>query len=729
VTLGPENPQSACDREVKEYLLRRLCTLRKLGTMKYKRSLHNVLVPVLKVLGLAGLPKGLKTLIRLANKDYGSWLHTLIKNHGKYQAAKQAKYVFSVAKRVSLGLHPLPQSGVMWYKSSKSGMPRRLYRVERLLVSKKWWRKKIGLTILSTFRLINHPPTIDVSSRLSPSKYTYSWREWVEAHRDVCKKYRLDRIGPSSKMSKTIDPWIGSKGPYGLISIEGAPLDAYILTETQRGRRLLRHVFNIRSWCDPTFDWIEYISKLSEFSIFTQLKPSEGKEIFARFVFLSEGGGKTRGVTPVNYHIQSALLPLHNFFMEMLRRIDRDCSFDEAKGLSLVADWSRCNLLMDSIDLSDATDRFPLHLMRRTVEFYCGMKVADSWFELMRIPISFREPFVMTKSFRVGAPMGLYALWPVYTLTHHVMVRVAVRRTFTDHRTFFTRYVIRGDDIVIADPKVSSSYVALANELDLPFSQQKTLSASRDGAGVAEFSKHLFQCGRDIGPIGIKSVVATTDYEPMCLVDLLPEILKLVKTVRTTRDVTLPQFAQVLLHGRFRNKVGVVIRYLQFPWNLKLHQKFYDAGLEILPVSDLVMSKERVRSAIYALLTVEIHKKLTLEVDDRLELAARRAVPGDSLFEKFQRAKFKQSSVLGTRCASLKEELSSLPVELVYDEGSSRIFPVSRVLSILRELEGYEKVFRRSRKTVRRLFLSEFSTDLVDALRWSSRPEGGFFSL
>lgn len=59
-------------------------------------------------------------------------------------------------------------------------------------------------------------------------------------------------------------------------------------------------------------------------------------------------------------------------------------------------------------------------------------------------------------SFR-GQLLGFYGSWPVFTLTHHMLVWYAAWRIRPGVK--FLDYALLGDDNVIADPVVAKSYL------------------------------------------------------------------------------------------------------------------------------------------------------------------------------------------------------------------------------------------------------------------------------
>ena len=68
--------------------------------------------------------------------------------------------------------------------------------------------------------------------------------------------------------------------------------------------------------------------------------------------------------------------------------------------------------------------------------------------------------------------MGAYSSWAAMALTHHFIIQLAAYRV--GHRRMFQAYVVLGDDVVIADPRVSGSYRELLTLCGMTVSEAKT---------------------------------------------------------------------------------------------------------------------------------------------------------------------------------------------------------------------------------------------------------------
>jgi hypothetical protein len=71
--------------------------------------------------------------------------------------------------------------------------------------------------------------------------------------------------------------------------------------------------------------------------------------------------GKTRVIAILDYFSQTALKPFHEYLFRLLRKIPQDCTFDQGSFVESVRNWK--DPVYYSVDLTAATDRFPIELI------------------------------------------------------------------------------------------------------------------------------------------------------------------------------------------------------------------------------------------------------------------------------------------------------------------------------------------------------------------------------
>jgi hypothetical protein len=97
---------------------------------------------------------------------------------------------------------------------------------------------------------------------------------------------------------------------------------------------------------------------------------------YFRFYFPNSGGllrklsyfpdkeGKVRVIGILDYFSQSVLRVLHLYLYKVLRKIPQDYTFDQGRFLNTIKDWDE----FYSIDLSNATDRFPIKVISQVLK-------------------------------------------------------------------------------------------------------------------------------------------------------------------------------------------------------------------------------------------------------------------------------------------------------------------------------------------------------------------------
>lgn len=158
-----------------------------------------------------------------------------------------------------------------------------------------------------------------------------------------------------------------------------------------------------------------------------------------------------------------------------------------------------------SMDLTAATDRFPVETQRVILEHLVGSKeYADAWKRVM-VDKPFANPWGEPVKYLAGQPMGAYSSWAMFALSHHLTVRTAAMRAGFSPVTF-KDYVLLGDDVVIANQKVSEKYQELMEEMGVELSPSKT-HVSPD---TYEFAKRWYQAGSEISGIQLRAFTGLT---------------------------------------------------------------------------------------------------------------------------------------------------------------------------------------------------------------------------
>lgn len=127
----------------------------------------------------------------------------------------------------------------------------------------------------------------------------------------------------------------------------------------------------------------------------------------SRLAYFSDKEGKTRVVAIVDYLSQTVLKNLHLYLFKVLKKIPQDCTFDQGSFIEKIKDWD----YYCSVDLSSATDRFPISLIAGVLKGHLPSFYVDAW-ETVMVDRLFtfkgksKEYAVM---YSVGNPMGAYS--------------------------------------------------------------------------------------------------------------------------------------------------------------------------------------------------------------------------------------------------------------------------------------------------------------------------------
>jgi hypothetical protein len=424
----------------------------------------------------------LAPLLKVDRKDvlkswnaYSSVFDKHLRHRGKHDTARIYKELFQMAVNISVGLSVTP---LRFTKSNKEGVPRQLFPVLHLLRGGTN-EKRLGLTICRIYTLIRLKPDLNVDAIVKPSNSEVS-----ETLLDTFNSFIKGIIKPRDAPEATFDFNFGARsGPNGPAVIS-AHYDAHGLKLHglyDAWKVLANATYSpLRGSLESCLRWV-----LPE-----GIQPKVGK-----VAFISEKGGKTRPVAMVDFWSQQVLKTFHQDIVKQMIKLMgvTDSTMDQSTAFKRAMSESRGKKTF-SYDLKSATDRFPFKLQKAVFQSFYGKKFADSWEILMLRPFYVSELKSEIKWAR-GQPLGSYSSWPIFTLTHHLIIRFAAK----DHS--FSEYQVLGDDVIIWNEKVATAYKDLLTELDVEISLGKSLVSLDINHTFGEFAKRIFLNGEEISPI------------------------------------------------------------------------------------------------------------------------------------------------------------------------------------------------------------------------------------
>nr|UJQ92534.1 MAG: putative RNA-dependent RNA polymerase [Mitoviridae sp.] len=288
-----------------------------------------------------------------------------------------------------------------------------------------------------------------------------------------------------------------------------------------------------------------------------------------RFGLKIEPAGKVRVFAIGNPILQNLIRPLHDWVMDLLKSLPTDGTYNQLAPLRRL----KGHMILYSYDLKSATDLLPAVISRDMLFALFGREVAESWYEIMSMTC-FRSPERLQTAgrgkrhrFTRGQPLGFYSSWPVFTLTHHLIVWLAAYRVYPGKK--FLDYAILGDDIVIADRKVALEYRKIMGEAQAVISLEKTLVSS---SGACEFAKRfLVRAGSvDLSPVSVACIRLASGFTPPGL------FLQLgVRDLRTTIR---------LKGGGYRVYNSTSFKKLSRRWRRHLLSMYSPSGIFPLPL-------------------------------------------------------------------------------------------------------------------------------------------------
>lgn len=197
--------------------------------------------------------------------------------------------------------------------------------------------------------------------------------------------------------------------------------------------------------------------------------------------FIQEGGCKARVVAVPNAWCQWLFQPLHRLLDNLVKRLPNSSVHDQNAGGYFLKEYLSRGVYC--FDLSSATDRFPLPLQQSVLR---GLHL-DRWAEAMGEMSQGRWSMTTTffegeVSYGAGQPMGLYGSFPLFHLTHWILLLWIERLTLGKKFRFKDlHFYVLGDDVVITDRMVARNYARVLDHLGVPTSPTKTIQSDRVG--------------------------------------------------------------------------------------------------------------------------------------------------------------------------------------------------------------------------------------------------------
>lgn len=192
-----------------------------------------------------------------------------------------------------------------------------------------------------------------------------------------------------------------------------------------------------------------------------------------RVGLIQEPGYKLRAIANPGRVFQRVLEPLGDSIYSLLTHMPWDCTFSQEKALPFLQSSLAAGRTVSSIDLTGATDYFPLLLQEEVLRwlFPNDPLLMDLFHEVCTG--TWLMPGYGHLSWTKGQPLGLYPSFGSFALTHGLLLLGILGKEY-NHEFF-----ILGDDVVILDTRLANKYMHILSILGCPYSDSKTIKSAQ----------------------------------------------------------------------------------------------------------------------------------------------------------------------------------------------------------------------------------------------------------
>jgi len=213
------------------------------------------------------------------------------------------------------------------------------------------------------------------------------------------------------------------------------------------------------------------------FGIFHQKRVLDPWQIIGgKIAFLQEPGGKLRSVASPFLAYQLALRHFGKRVYELARHLPWDCTHDQSVPIPVLQEHLKMGKTVHSVDLSSATDYFPLEVQVTLMRSLFGNLPDISLFEILS-KSTWSSPIGAVRWTR-GQPLGLYPSFAVFTVSHGLLL------WYLNGCQHGEKFFVLGDDVVILDDDLYHRYIAVLQKWGCPYSREKSLSSNH----ICEFA-------------------------------------------------------------------------------------------------------------------------------------------------------------------------------------------------------------------------------------------------
>nr|QDH87281.1 MAG: RNA-dependent RNA polymerase [Mitovirus sp.] len=362
--------------------------------------------------------------VDMHTKQYVDHIISLITNTGIINTIKRIKLYRLCVTKYLCG-QPLDKVPMV-IGLTRSGFPKQIKGMKALIDSGKTSSIRFVLTLLGLSRALKAEGTVSYASITDPQVINESTLKAIEDFIPIfIQDNNLDIYeGSWNKMDSNLST---KAGPHGLAtwtswkSVFYLPEHLILSIKEFGGQELYEFITSIRSNFDIRImekffnlkDTIKVGSKDPNAKKVKTFKAFKSTTDIRKLSIVHDPELKERVIAILDWFSQESLRPFHNYCFSLLRSMKQDRTFTQDP---IITDKLEKHSY-HSLDLSAATDRFPIRLQKSLVEHLTGSAAKAQAWETILTSIPYRTPEGDYIKYNVGQPMGAYSSWAVFTLS------------------------------------------------------------------------------------------------------------------------------------------------------------------------------------------------------------------------------------------------------------------------------------------------------------------------
>jgi len=274
----------------------------------------------------------------------------------------------------------------------------------------------------------------------------------------------------------------GIDGLFPRSSTQDGVVDYCMLLQMQQYCKVFK---KYSSLYDPVFSGIDVAAYsndmlLTDVSSDARIRASNFPVTGGEVHFLLQEGGKMRSVASPHLIHQMALQPLGSAVYSVVQSLPWDCTFNQSKAVPFVQSALQQGSTVHSVDLSSATDYFPLSIQLSCLRSLFGNQPDIDLFHYLSRCYWLASDGSMIRWNR-GQPLGLFPSFGTFTMTHGLLL------WYLNNQCFNNDFFVLGDDVVILNNDLYIKYINFLNNSSCPWSEEKSISSN----SISEFAGKL----------------------------------------------------------------------------------------------------------------------------------------------------------------------------------------------------------------------------------------------